>query len=91
MPLVLAGMSLVIISVESAKADIFKFSIDGLIVTSALLLNIAYVILRVDKPQTCKAAIKDLLLDINFAVRGKIGCIDGVAVHKGSGGLFGRA
>ena len=58
---------------------------------SALVLNIAYVILRVDKPQTCKAAIKDLLLDVTFAVRGKVGSGDGVSAQKGSGGLFGRA
>jgi hypothetical protein len=70
--------------------DIFRFSIDGLIVTSALLLNLAYVIVRLDKPQSCKAGMKDLVLDLTYAVRGKVGNNDGAAVHKGSG-LFGRA
>ena len=61
MPLVVAGMILVIFSLDGAKSDIFRFSIDGLIVTSALLLNIAYVVLRVDKPQSLKGAMKDLV------------------------------
>ena len=54
-------MILVILSIDGAKLDIFRFSIDGLIVTSALVLNIAYVILRLDKPQNFKAAMKDLV------------------------------
>lgn len=41
------------VNIEGANLDIFRFSIDGLIVTSALLLNIGYVVLRVDKPQNC--------------------------------------
>jgi hypothetical protein len=54
-------MILVIVSIDGAKLDIFRFSIDGIIVTSALILNIAYVVLRVDKPQNCKAAMQDLV------------------------------
>ena len=91
MPLVLAGMILVIFRTDGAKSDNFRFSIDGLIVTTALLLNIAYVVLRVDKPQNFKAAMKDLVSDLTYAVRGKVGDSDAVAAHKGSGGLFGRA
>ena len=84
-------MILVILRADSAKLDTYRFTIDGLIVTIALLLNIGYVVLRLDKPQSFKAAIKDLMLDVAYAVRGRVGVNDGVPAHNRSGGLFGRA